>query len=608
MRVGARLIHNEWEFVLWAPFRTKLEIKVVSPVEMVIPMEKDESGYWTAKISGLPGGAKYYYLIDGSMQRPDPASAFQPEGVHGPSQLIDHQSFQWHDRSWPGIPLEEMIMYELHIGAFTAEGTFEAVIPRLDALRELGINALSIMPVAQFPGERNWGYDGAYPYAVQNSYGGPEGLKKLVDACHSRGMAVIFDVVYNHLGPEGNYLGDYGPYFTDHYRTPWGMAVNYDRAYSDHVRNFFIENALYWFEFFHLDGLRLDAVHAIFDMSATPFLRELAERVGDYSREKGRKHYLIAESDLNDTRVIRPEELGGYGLDAQWCDDFHHCLHTLLTGEKNGYYTDFGKMRHMKKALQEGFVYSGQYSSFRMRKHGNSSQDRPANQFIVFSQNHDQTGNRMLGERLTALVPFEALKLAAAAVVFSPFIPLLFMGEEYGETSPFLYFVSHSDPELIRAVREGRSNEFREFSWRGKCPDPQSPETFTGSRLKWDDRNQGTHQTLLKFYKHLIRLRREMPALSRLSKNNLAVTNEREVLQMRRWHEDGEVLCLFNYHPAASRFSSARFIRDGWEKALESSGEEWNGPGGSLPERIADSGQLTIGPFGAALYTRVNRS
>lgn len=608
MRAGARLINNEWEFVLWAPFPTKVEIKVVSPFEMVIPMEKDESGYWTAKISGLPCGTKYYYLIDGSTQRPDPASAFQPEGVHGPSQLIDHERFQWNDRTWPGIPLEEMILYELHIGAFTADGTFEAVIPRLDALRELGINTLSIMPVAQFPGERNWGYDGAYPYAVQNSYGGPEGLKKLVDACHSRGLSVILDVVYNHLGPEGNYLGDFGPYFTDHYKTPWGMAVNYDRAFSDHVRNFFIENALYWLEFFHLDGLRLDAVHAIFDMSATPFLRELAERVGDYSREKGRKHYLIAESDLNDTRVIRPEELGGHGLDAQWCDDLHHCLHTLLTREKNGYYTDFGKMEHMEKALREGFVYSGQYSSFRKRKHGNSSQDRPANQLIVFSQNHDQTGNRMLGERLAALVPFEALKLAAAAVIFSPFIPLLFMGEEYGETSPFLYFVSHSDTELIRAVREGRSNEFREFAWRGKCPDPQSSETYTGSRLKWDDRNHGTHRTLLKFYKHLIRLRRELPALSRLSKNNLAVNIDREVLQMRRWYEDSDVLCLFNYRPAASRFSSAQLIRDGWEKVLESSGEEWDGPGGSLPELIANSGELTIGPFGAALYTRVIKS
>src|SRR4030066_1209493 len=320
-----------------------------------------------------------------------------------------------------------MIMYEIHVGTFTPEGTFDAVILRLDELSVLGINTIELMPVAQFPGERNWGYDGTYPFAVQNSYGGPEGLKILINECHKKGMAVILDVVYNHFGPEGNYLWDYGPYFTDRYKTPWGQAINYDDLYSNEVRNFFIENALHWFKNYHFDALRLDAIHGIFDFSAKAFLQELAEKVEEFSSSEGKKYYLIAESDLNDSRVIRPGNMGGYGIDAQWCDDFHHAVHTLLVHENKGYYVDFGETEHLVKSFREGFVYSGQYSEYRKRNHGNSSRDCPAEQFIVFTQNHDQVGNRMFGERLSNLVSFESLKLAAGAVLLSPYIPLLFM-------------------------------------------------------------------------------------------------------------------------------------------------------------------------------------
>jgi maltooligosyltrehalose trehalohydrolase len=462
-------------------------------------------------VQGIEPGARYVFRLENDRDRPDPASRYQPEGVHGPSEVVDHTAFSWTDKGWSGLALQSMIMYELHTGTFTPEGTFDAIISRLGDLKDLGINAIELMPVAQFPGKRNWGYDGVYPFAVQNSYGGPEGLKRLVNACHARDIAAILDVVYNHLGPEGNYVGEYGPYFTDKYRTPWGNAINFDGSYSDEVRNFFVRNALSWITDYHIDALRIDAIHGIFDYSARHFLRELGEAVHARAGELGRRIYVIPESDLNDVRVISPPELGGYGLDAQWNDDFHHCLHTLLTGEKSGYYKDFGAIDQMERAYRDGFVYSGQYSPFRKRRHGSSSKDRPASQFVVFSQNHDQVGNRMQGERLSSLVSFEALKLAAGCVILSPYLPLLFMGEEYGETAPFLYFVSHSDPGLIEAVRNGRKEEFKAFGWEGEPPDPQDERTFLASELHWEERTKGSHETLLRFYKQLIACERERP-------------------------------------------------------------------------------------------------
>ncbi|MBI2877825.1 MAG: malto-oligosyltrehalose trehalohydrolase [Candidatus Tectomicrobia bacterium] len=604
MRIGAHYLgEGRGEFVLWAPFKKEMALRIVSPEERALPMEEGDRGYWHVVAEGIHPGALYLYRLDGTLERPDPASSCQPQGVHGPSQLVDHGAFPWAEEGWAGIPLPEMILYELHVGTFTPEGTFEAILPRLDALKELGINTLELMPVAQFPGERNWGYDGVYPFAVQDSYGGPEGLKRLVSACHQRGMAVVLDVIFNHLGPEGNYLMDFGPYFIEKYKTPWGQALNFDEAYSDEVRNFFLENALSWFQHYHLDALRLDAIHAIHDMSARPFLEELTEKVETFSHQQGRQFSLMAESDLNDVRVIRPRELGGYGMDLQWNDDFHHALHGLLTGETTGYYLDFGGIGHLVKAFKEGFVYSWQYSAYRKRHHGSSSADRPAHQFVVFSQNHDQTGNRMLGERLSQLVSFEALKLAAGVVLLSPYLPLLFMGEEYGEESPFLYFVSHSDAPLIAGVREGRKEEFQAFRWQGEPPDPQNLETFLQSKLRWEERTQGKHQILLALYRQLIQLRREIPALGNLDKGCLEVSGleEERLLFLRRWHSESQVFCAMNFHPRERTFHP-HLPPGRWKKRMDSSEETWMGPGPSLPEAIADGQAVTLNPLSFVLY------
>lgn len=604
MKIGAHYSGSgRGEFIVWAPFLKNVALKIVSPREKTFPMEKDTQGYWRTTVEHVSAQTLYLFRLEDERERPDPASHFQPAGVHKDSQVVDHTSFTWEDSDWKNIPLSEMIMYELHIGTFTPEGTFDALIPRLSELKDLGINAIELMPVAQFPGERNWGYDGVYPFAVQNFYGGPVGLKSLVNECHKEGIAVILDVVYNHLGPEGNYFWDYGPYFTDKYKTPWGMAMNFDDAYSNEVRNFFIENALHWFNNYHIDALRIDAIHGISDLSAKPFLRELAEKVEELSSKKGRRFYLIAESDLNDSRVIRPRKSGGFGLDAQWCDDFHHCIHTLLTGERDGYYIDFGNLQHLVKSIREGFVYSGEYSEFRKRNHGNSSQDRPSDQFVVFSQNHDQTGNRMLGERSTNLVSFESLKLAAGIVLLSPYIPLLFMGEEYGEDTPFVYFISHSDPALIEAVRKGRKEEFKAFQRKGKPLDPQDNNTFLRSKIEWEKRKSGHHKVLLNFYKHLITLRRKTPALSNLDKESLDISGfeESKILCMRRWTADNEVSCIFNFQEKEMKITPSLPEGD-WRRKLDSSDTTWNGPGSLLPEKITAGEELKLRGRSFALY------
>jgi maltooligosyltrehalose trehalohydrolase len=580
-----------------------MEVRIVSPRERVIPLETEGNGYYSATTDTAGPGDRYFYRLDEEKERPDPASRFQPEGVHGPSQIVDSR-FSWEDVTWSGIPLRDYVIYEVHVGTFTPEGTFESIIPHLDDLKDLGITAIELMPVAQFPelmpvaqfpGSRNWGYDGVYPFAVQNSYGGPEGLKCLVNACHGKGLAVVLDVVYNHLGPEGNYLGDFGPYFTDRYKTLWGSSINFDGPHSDDVRHFFIENALYWVTEFHVDALRIDAVHAILDFSAQPFLLELASAVHVRSEEINRRVYLIAESALNDTRVIRSPEFGGYGLDAQWNDDFHHALHTLLTGERTGYYQDFGQLRNFAKAFREGFVYSGEYSPYRRRRHGNPSRDIPAHQFVVFAQNHDQVGNRMRGERLSELVCFEKTKLAAGVVVLSPFIPLLFMGEEYGETAPFPYFISHSDPALIEAVRRGRRDEFAAFGWADEPPDPQNERTFLRAKLKHSLRRKGRHKVLLEFNRELLRLRKGIPALANVSKDDMDVLNyEREkILVIRRWRDSDEAVMVFHLGQSPVTINIP-FSEGRWEKQMDSADKRWQGTGSQLPGEIMSKGEVTV--------------
>jgi maltooligosyltrehalose trehalohydrolase len=606
-RLGATYLGNgQCQFMVWAPVIQRVEVHIVSPRELIMPLARGVQGYHQAIVEGVEPGYLYFYRLDSEKERPDPASHYQPQGVHGPSQVVDSR-FAWEDQNWPRLPLEEYIVYELHVGAFTKEGTFDAIIPYLNELKDLGITAVELMPVAQFPGNRNWGYDGAYSFAVQDSYGGPEGLKHLVNICHQKGLAVVLDVVYNHLGPEGNYIADFGQYFTDRYKTPWGAALNFDGPHSNEVRRFFIENAIYWLTEFHIDALRLDALHAILDISSYPFLEELAVAFHEQVARMERQAYLIAESAANDARITRPQELGGYGLDAQWNDDFHHSLHVLLTDEQTGYYQDFGQFQHLVKAFQEGFVYSGQYSRYRQRRHGVSSKDIPAHRLVVFAQNHDQVGNRMNGERLSQLVSFEALKLAAGVVLLSPFIPLLFMGEEYGETAPFPYFVSHSEPELVEAVRKGRRDEFAAFQWPGELPDPQDGSTFSRARLNHGLRCDGQHKVLLEFYRELIRLRKETPALAYLSKDNMDVRGieEHRLLFLRRWSGDNEAIALFNLDDGQTSVTLP--VPAGrWHKRLDSAEERWHGRGSVMPQRLSLKGEVTVtlSPWSFALFIK----
>jgi maltooligosyltrehalose trehalohydrolase len=539
--LGATLVaRDRCEFRVWAPFVDRIELHIVAPGEARVAMAKDANGYHSATVD-CQEGSRYFYTVNGT-DRPDPASRLQPEGVHGPSEVIG-TDFAWHDQHWRGLALEDLVMYELHVGTFTAEGTFDAVIAKLDALRELGITAIELMPIGQFPGERNWGYDGVYVGAAQASYGGPRALERLVDAAHARGLAVLIDVVYNHLGPEGNYLSQFGPYFTDRYKTPWGLALNFDGPHSDDVRWFFIHNALQWIDEFHIDGLRVDAVHAIVDHSAEPFLQDLTTAVRDCAERLGRRIWTIAESDLNDPRVITPKAQLGLGFDSQWSDDFHHALHVLLTGERDGYYASFGKVSDLARTIPTGYLYVGQHSPYRQRKYGARPATRDGAQFVVFAQNHDQIGNRMRGERLAALVSPAKLRLAAAAVILAPFLPMLFMGEEYGETAPFQYFTSHSDEDLIEAVRRGRLEEFDDFDWRGEAPDPHDQATFQRSKLTWSG-----DDSLRALYAELLRLRRETPALRSLNLDDVEARadDERRVLVVRR----GDVFIGFNFGDA----------------------------------------------------------
>lgn len=599
-------------FNIWAPHLETLELLIVTQNNRRHSLLKQPNGYWTGQVENIKPGDNYYFVLNGNLERPDPISNLQPEGVHGPSQVVDH-AYSWSDETWRGKALEEYVIYELHVGTFTPEGTFEAIIPRLDDLRDLGVTAIDIMPVAEFPGTRNWGYDGVSFFAPHHAYGGVNGLKALVNACHEKNMAVILDVVYNHFGPEGNYLGDYCPYYTEKYQTPWGRSNNFDDTYNEEVRHFFYQNLLYWMEHFHIDAFRLDAIHAIVDMSAHPFLKELAEVVDAYSKQKQRTYYVISESDLSDSRILRPKSECGFTHDAQWLDDIHHCVHTLLTGETNGYYADYGKIEHLAKAIKQSYVYTGEYSVHRKRRHGNSAADLPGRQFIVSAQTHDQVGNRMLGERLTSLVDFHALKLAIATVMVSPYIPMLFMGEEYAEEAPFLYFTSHGDPNLIKGVRDGRKDEFKSFRWMGEPPDPQDEQTFLKSKINWEKRLQGKHHVMLQFYKKLLALRKNIPALSNLSKEYLHIDmrEEERLLFLTRWQERDRVVVLlnFNSHDMTALVQIGATVG---EKLLDSYDTEWFAQTQQtevlerdltkLPGEIHPNQEINLKPYHVAIY------
>jgi len=588
-------------FTVWAPNADKVELHLIQPRDEIIAMDKDTHGYWTKTIPDPGQDVDYCFRLNGNTDRPDPASHFQPNGVHKESRLVRHAEFLWNDTEWKGLPLEEMIIYELHIGTFTPAGNFESAVSKLSDLIKLGINTISIMPVAQFPGERNWGYDGVHPYAVQNSYGGPEGLKLLIDAAHRAGMAVVMDVVYNHLGPEGNYLHEFAPYFTDKYKTPWGRAVNYDDKDSDGVRNFFIRNALFWFREYHLDALRLDAIHGIFDFSAKTFLREMAEETAELSNRGNRPLYLIAESNLNDINLITSLDNDGAGMDSQWSDDFHHSVHTLLTGENIGYYVDFGKMEHLTRALSENFTYDWRYSEFRKRRHGSSAANQPGHKFVVSIQTHDQVGNRMNGDRFGTLIPFEAQKLAAVCMLTAPNVPMLFMGEEYAETAPFLYFVSHSDENLIDAVRRGRKEEFASFDWKGNPPDPQAVETFEKSKLNWELRRKDRNRKMLDLYRDLIAIRKNHLDLSRCRKDNYSVENNGNVLFIFFNGKTQKLGAVMNF----SAEETSTVVPDYFfkcAKLFDSADDKHAGPGSCAPDIIMPESPITLKPYNAVIY------
>lgn len=572
---GADFTEGQCKFSVWAPEKETLQLHIEG--RPAIEMPKDEDGYFEITLDDAGPGTRYKFAPEGGQGYPDPAAHYQPEGVHGASSVVDHHAFRWTDSAWRGLPLKDLVFYEIHTGTFTPEGTFEGIIGKLDYLVGLGVNAIELMPISQFPGGRNWGYDMVFPYAVQESYGGPDGLKALIDAAHAKGIAVFLDVVFNHIGPEGNYLPQFGPYFTDQYCTPWGNAINLDGEWSDGVRAYFCQAILHWYEHYHFDGLRVDAVHMMFDNGAVHFWELVSDNLHQMRQRLGRSFYLIAECDLNAPRVTQPPQNGGWDFDVQWLDDFHHALYVLLDEAGRDRYEDFGDIRQWGKAFTDGFVHSGEYVKFRKRRHGASSAGVPGEKFLVFNQNHDQVGNRVGGERLSMLVDFDRQKLAAAAMLLAPYLPMLFMGEEYGAQTPFFYFVSHSEEELIQQVVEGRRKEFENYKWEQDPPNPQEESTFADSRLDWSEPERGQHAVLLRWHRHLIALRKSHPALQNFAKNDVrvnVVTEKCLLLHRRSADQQHELLCFFNLDEEPLQTTLPPH-EQGWVQRTNSADEVW---------------------------------
>ncbi|GEN78766.1 malto-oligosyltrehalose trehalohydrolase [Actinotalea fermentans] len=518
-----------WRPRVWAPAARAVDL--VMPTTdpsrrptgrpRVMPLERAEDGWWVSGPLTLPHGTDYWFSVDGADPRPDPRSPWQPSGVHGPSRTFDPGRFDWTDRDWPGRDIRGAVVYELHVGTFTPEGTLDAAVGRLGHLVDLGVDVVELMPVAAFPGTHGWGYDGVALYAVHEAYGGPAALQRFVDAAHARGLAVCLDVVYNHLGPSGNYLGQFGPYFTDRHHTPWGAAVNLDGPDAGPVRAFLVDNAVRWLREFHVDALRLDAVHALVDDSPRHLLAELADAVASLADEVGRPLSLVAESDLNDPRTVTPTADGGFGMTAQWADDVHHAVHAFLTGERHGYYVDFGTPEVLAKALTSVFVHDGWWSTFREQHWGAPvPPEVDGHRFVVFASDHDQVGNRALGDRPSVRLDQGGLAMAAALVLCSPYTPMVFMGEEWGARTPWQFFTDHAEPDLADAIRRGRTEEFGGHGWADlyggtvEVPDPQSPATVAASRLDWDEPGRPEHARLLAWYRDLIALRHREPDIA----------------------------------------------------------------------------------------------
>jgi len=575
-------------FRVWAPRVTSLEVKVEG--RPAARMSADKDGYYTAMLEGVGPGARYLYRFPDGRERPDPASLLQPDGVHGPSQVVDLSAIAPRSRG-PQYELPRLVFSEIHLGTYSAEGNADGAVRHLPELSEAGYTAVEVMPVAAFPGARNWGYDGAALFAAHASYGGPAGLSRLVDAAHALGLSAFLDVVYNHLGPEGNYVGEFGPYFTSRHKTPWGDAVNYDGPDSGPVRRFVIENALRWVAGAGggFDGLRLDAVHGIVDDSPVHLLRELNDAVQREARATGRVIHVIAESDLNQARLVEPVERGGYGLAAAWADDFHHALHVVLTGDSSGYYEDFAPpvidpVEALASALRNGWHYAGAHSKHRGRKHGTPGGHLAGRRFVVCAQNHDQIGNRAGGERLTALTSPGGLRAAAALTALSPSLPLFFQGEEWAAPEPFQYFVSHGDPALVESVRKGRREEFKAFgSFQEEVPDPQSEETFLRSRIDRAHRESPAGRAALRWHQALLKLRREHPALQDDRRESLEARPDGRALVLRRWSGGKEIAVAALF---AEEERTVQLPPGAWRVLLDSGAEAFAASAGAKPARL----------------------
>jgi maltooligosyltrehalose trehalohydrolase len=607
--VGARLVDDtHTRFTVWAPERHRVSVSL-SGSDRVVDLSPLDQGYHGAVLDDCAAGTRYQFLLDGNGPFADPASRAQPEGVHGPSEVVDLAAHRWTDAAHRPRPLWEQVISEVHIGTFTGGGTFDTAIGVLDELVQVGVTAVEVMPVAQFPGGRNWGYDGVFPFAVQSTYGGAAGLQRFVDACHGRGLDVILDVVYNHLGPEGDVLGAYGPYFTDRYHTPWGPAVNFDGESSDAVRDYFSQNACQWFSDYHIDGLRLDAVHEIIDRTASPFLAELGQAVQDQGDRVGRPGFLVAESADNNPGVVTPTTSGGLGMTGQWNDDFHHALHAAITGERFGYYVDFGAVADIARAMSAGFVYQGEFSASRGRRHGASSIGLEPERFVIFAQNHDHIGNRALGDRLVTLVSPAQARLAAGLVLLAPGVPLLFMGEEYGDPAPFPYFIDHGDPELVQAVRDGRAREFAELARTDRGLDPADEATFLAARLDRTLLNQSEHRARWELHRALIALRQTNPALRRSHRTAARAADSAGLVTLVRTHPLDTVVVFFNVSAAATEGTLPDLPNgwdgsDGpsWQRLFDPGAPDCGGMGETLPKERAPGETVALGPWEFGAY------
>ncbi|HWC33910.1 MAG TPA: malto-oligosyltrehalose trehalohydrolase [Mycobacteriales bacterium] len=596
MRLGAsRLDNGDWAFAVWAPDADRVALRIEEPEPREIVLEPAADGYHQGQVSGLDREPTYRFVLPDGKAYADPASRRQPEGVHGPSCGFDAGAHVWQDAAFVAPAPADLVIYELHVGTFTEDGTFDAAAKHLDELVELGVNAVEPMPIAAFSGMRNWGYDGVFPFAVHEGYGGPAAFQRFVDACHRAGLAVILDVVYNHLGPEGAVHQHFAPYVTDTYATPWGPAMNFSEAGSDEVRRYFTENALMWLRDFHVDGLRFDAVHGIVDPTASPFLRELTAAIGALGDRLGRRFVCIAESADNNPLVVSAAEVGGLGFDLQWNDDFHHALHAVLTGEREGYYQDFGTLEQLATAYTHGFVFRGEYSRFRGRRHGSYAPSTPADRLVVFAQNHDQVGNRAGAERLSTLLDPRKARLATAAVLLAPNVPLLFMGEEYAETRPFPYFVDHSDPGLLDAVRRGRAAEFARATDEF---DPAAPETFERAKLDRARRESPEGAAMLALVRQLLALRRGHPLLHDTEADESVGYVAGQVIVVYRRHGTAESAIAMNFgeQPAQATLPGSAT----WRRLLDST-ELPPEDGEPTPGLVVVGGRVPLAPWGFAV-------